>query len=108
MIVVTTETVPGYEVSESLGLVRGNVVRTKHIGSDIVAAIRNIIGGEVREYTQMISGAREQAMDRMLEDARSKGADGVVCVRFSTSMVVQGAAEMLAYGTAVKLRPVAE
>lgn len=105
MIVVTTETVPGYEIEEAIGLVRGNVVRTKHIGSDIVAAIRNIIGGEVREYTQMVSGAREQALDRMLDDARAKGADGVVCLRFSTSMVVQGAAEMLAYGTAVKLRP---
>lgn len=106
MIVSTTETVAGYEVVETLGLVRGNVVRTKHIGSDIIAALRNIVGGEVREYTRMISGAREQAMDRMLEDARTKQADGVICVRLTTSMVVQGAAEMLAYGTAVRLRPI--
>ena len=103
MIVVTTETIAGREISETLGLVRGSVVRAKHIGSDIVAGLRNIVGGEVKEYAQLLAAAREQAMDRMEEDAKSVGADAVVCVRLATSTITDGSSEVLAYGTAVRL-----
>ena len=103
MLLSTTETVPGREISENLGLVRGNVIRAKHIGTDIVASLRNLVGGEVPEYTKMMAGAREQSLDRMVSDARLLGADAVVGLRFTTSMVMQGAAEILAFGTAVKL-----
>lgn len=103
MIVVTTESIPGREISEALGLARGSVVRAKHVGSDIIAALRNLVGGEVKEYAQLLAAAREQAMDRMVEDARSGGADAVVCVRITTSMIMGGASEVMAYGTAVKL-----
>lgn len=104
MIVVTTETVPGREIAEALGIVRGSVVRAKHIGSDFLAALRNLVGGEVTEYAQLLAASREQALDRMAEDARKAGADAVVCVRIATSQITQGAAEVVAYGTAVKLR----
>jgi len=103
VIVVTTETIAGREISETLGLVRGSVVRAKHIGSDIVASLRNIVGGEVKEYAQLLAAAREQAIDRMVEDARSTGADAVVCVRLTTSTITDGSSEVLAYGTAVRL-----
>lgn len=105
MKIATTDTIEGYEIVETLGLVRGNVVRTKHIGSDFVAALQSIIGGEVHTYTAMIAGAREQALDRMVEQARSQGADGIVCTRFATSMIMRNAAELVAYGTAVRLKP---
>lgn len=104
MLTVTTETVPGFEIVEALGVVRGNVVRTKHVGTDIVASLQTLVGGEVQGYTAMIAGAREQAVARMEEDARRMGADAVVGLRFSTSMVMRGASEMLAVGTAVRLR----
>lgn len=103
MIVSTTETVPGREVSEILGVARGNVIRAKHIGTDIIAGFRNLVGGEVREYTKLMAEAREQAIDRMIEDARSMNADAIVSVRFATSMVMAGAAEILVVGTAVRL-----
>lgn len=103
MIVTTTETIAGHEITETLGLVRGSVVRAKHIGSDIVASLRNIVGGEVKEYAQLLAAAREQAMDRMVDDARSVGADAVVCVRLTTSTITDGSSEVLAYGTAVRL-----
>lgn len=103
MIVVTTETIAGREIVETLGLVRGSVVRAKHIGSDIVAGLRNIVGGEVKEYAQLLAAAREQAMDRMVDDAVSAGADAVVCVRLATSTITDGSSEVLAYGTAVRL-----
>ncbi|MEM7056915.1 MAG: YbjQ family protein [Pseudomonadota bacterium] len=103
MIVVTTESIAGREIAETIGLVRGSVVRAKHIGSDIVAGLRNIVGGEVKEYAQLLAAAREQAMDRMVEDARSVGADAVVCVRLATSTITDGSSEVLAYGTAVRL-----
>lgn len=103
MIVVTTPDVAGHRVTESLGLVRGSSVRARHLGSDIAAHLRNIAGGEVREYTKMLAEAREQAVDRMIEEAQALDADAVVGVRFQTSEVMQGAAEMLCYGTAVKL-----
>lgn len=103
MILVTTTEIPGQRVTRSLGLVRGNTIRARHLGRDVVAAMRNIAGGEVREYTKMLAEAREQAIDRMTEEARALGADAVVGVRFQTSMVMKGAAEMLCYGTAVTL-----
>ncbi len=103
MIVVTTETIPGTEIVEVLGVARGSVVRAKHVGSDIVASLRNLVGGEVKEYAQLLAAAREQAMDRMVEDAKSAGADAVVCMRMTTSMIMGGSSEVLAYGTAVRL-----
>ncbi|MDT8341763.1 MAG: YbjQ family protein [Longimicrobiales bacterium] len=107
MIVVTTPDVPGRQVERVLGLVRGNTIRTRHLGHDIQAAFRNIAGGEVREYTKMLAEAREQAVDRMIEEADALGADAVVAVRFQTCEVMKGAAEMLCYGTAVVLASVA-
>ena len=103
MIIVTTETIPGKNIVEQLGLVRGNSVRVRHIGRDIIAGLRTIIGGEVAEYTKMLAETREQALDRMTEEAIKKGADAVVNVRFSTSFIMKAAAELLAYGTAVKI-----
>ncbi|PTV93933.1 uncharacterized protein YbjQ (UPF0145 family) [Halanaerobium saccharolyticum] len=104
LTIVNTEEVAGREISEQLGLVRGNTIRARHIGSDIMAGLRNIVGGEVKEYTQMISEAREEALKRMIEEAESLNADAVVNIRFTTSQVMGGAAEILAYGTAVKLK----
>ncbi|MCH9806833.1 MAG: YbjQ family protein [Alphaproteobacteria bacterium] len=104
MIISTTETVPGYEITEVLGVARGNVIRAKHVGTDFVASLRNFVGGEITEYTKLMAEAREQATDRMLVHAEMLGADGVVGLRFSTAMVMVGSAEILAYGTAVKLR----
>lgn len=101
ILVVTTEGVPGKNVVKGLGLVRGSSVRARHLGRDITAAFRNIVGGEVPEYTQLMAHSREQALERMKEEAGKLGANAVVCVRFMTSMVMSGAAEMLAYGTAV-------
>ena len=103
MIVVTTPTVPGAQIVEALGLVRGSSIRARHLGRDIIAQLRNVAGGEIHEYTKMLAEAREQAVDRMIEEAQMLGADAVVSVRFQTSMVVSGAAEMLCYGTAVTL-----
>lgn len=103
MIVVTTPDVPGSNVTDVLGLVRGSSIRTRHLGRDILAVLRNLAGGEIREYTKMLAEAREQAVDRMIEEAQVLGADAVVAVRFQTSMVMSGAAEMLCYGTAVTL-----
>lgn len=104
MIVVTTPDVAGSEIGEVLGMVRGSSIRARHIGSDIMAGLRNLAGGEIPEYTKMLAEAREQAVDRMIEEAQMLDADAVVMVRFQTSMVVAGAAEMLCYGTAVRLR----
>ena len=103
MIVVTTPDVPGARIAQTLGLVRGNTIRTRHVGIDIVAMLRNLAGGEVREYTKMMAEAREQAIDRMVEEAETLGADAVVMVRFQTVEMMRGAAEMLCYGTAVRL-----
>ncbi len=104
MIYVTTDYIAGKEISESLGIVRGSTVRARNIGRDVFAGLKNLVGGEISEYTQLLAQAREQAIKRMLDDAQSVGADAVVNVRFNTSQVMQGAAEMLAYGTAVKLK----
>lgn len=104
MIYVTTEHIVGKEISESIGIVRGSTVRARNIGRDIFAGLKNIVGGEISEYTQLLAESREQAIKRMLNDAQRLGADAVVNVRFNTSQVMQGAAEMLAYGTAVKFK----
>ncbi len=103
MIIVTTPDVQGSPIMRTLGMVRGSSIRSRHIGKDVMAVLRNIAGGEVVEYTKMLAEAREQALDRMIEEAQAMEADAVVCVRFQTSMVMSGAAEMLAYGTAVTL-----
>lgn len=104
MIFVTTDSIHGREIIESLGTVRGSTVRARNIGRDFFAGLKNIIGGEISEYTQLLADSREQAIKRMLDDAKRIGADAVVNVRFTTSNVMQGAAEILAYGTAVKLK----
>ena len=103
MILVTTEHVPGQQETASLGLVRGSSIRARHVGKDIMATFRNMAGGEVLEYSKLLGESRAQAIDRMIEEADSLGADAIIGVRFQTSMVMQGAAEMLCYGTAVKL-----
>ncbi len=103
MIVTTTGAVAGKRIARTLGMVRGNTIRARHVGRDITAVLRNIVGGEISEYTKLFAEAREQALDRMVEEARGLGANAVVEVRFSTSMVMNAAAELLAYGTAVKL-----
>jgi uncharacterized protein YbjQ (UPF0145 family) len=102
MIVTTTEDLPGRRVVRILGLVRGNTIRARHLGRDIQAVIRNVTGGEIREYTKMLAESREQALDRMTEEAEALGANAVVGVRFTTSMVMSGAAEIMCYGTAVR------
>lgn len=103
MLITTQDTFSDYEITETLGLVRGNTIRARHIGKDIMAGLRTIVGGEIPEYTKMLAESREQALDRMIQDAQEKGADAIVGVRFVTCPVMQGAAELLAYGTAVKL-----
>lgn len=103
MIVVNTDFIPGRKIKETLGLVRGNSVRAKHIGKDIKAAFRGIAGGKVTEYIEMLTESREEALNEMVEKAEEMEADAVINVRFMTSSVMGGAAEILAYGTAVKL-----
>jgi len=103
MIVVNTDFIPGKKIVEVVGLVRGNSVRVRNIGRDILAGLRTIIGGEVVEYTKMLGETREQALDRMVEEAIGLGADAVINVRFSTSQIMKAAAELLAYGTAVRI-----
>ncbi len=105
MILVTTETVPGRSIERSVGLVRGNTVRAKHLGRDIVAALRNLVGGEISEYSELMTEARNEATNRMIEQAESSGADAVVGIRFITAQIGAGSAELVAYGTAVKLAP---
>lgn len=101
MIVTTTGAISGARIVRTLGIVRGNTIRARHVGRDIVAGLRTIVGGEVSEYTKLLAEAREQALDRMVEEARGLGGNAVIEVRFSTSQVMSGAAELLAYGTAV-------
>lgn len=103
MLLITTETIKGREITEVLGLVRGNTIRARHMGRDIMAGLRNIVGGEIKEYTRMLSQARNQAVERMVKEAEELGADAVIGMRFTTSQTMSGAAEILAYGTAVKL-----
>ena len=105
MITVTTDSVSNHEITRELAVVTGNTVRAKHVGRDIMAGLKTLVGGEIRGYTEMLAEARAQALARMAEEAERIGADAVVNVRFTTSMVMQGMSEMLAYGTAVKLAP---
>lgn len=103
MLVTNLEIVPGKRVGKHLGLVQGSTVRSKHVGKDILAGLKNIVGGELKGYTDLLKEAREEATERMVQQAQSVGANAVLNVRFSTSSITQGAAEMLAYGTAVFL-----
>jgi uncharacterized protein YbjQ (UPF0145 family) len=104
MQITTQDNFADYDIVETIGLVRGNTVRARHLGRDISAAFRNLVGGEISEYTKLISESREQSIDRMKANAREMGADGIVAVRFTTSAIMQNAAELFVYGTAVKLR----
>lgn len=104
MRVVTTDTVPESEIVESLGVARGNTVEARNVGRDITQTLRNLTGGELKAYSELMSKARDEALDRMVSDAESLGADGVVNVRFETSTVIDGGAEVIAYGTAVRLQ----
>ena len=103
MIIATNDTIPGKTITQSHGLVRGNTIRARHLGRDILAIFKHIVGGEIDEYTKLMAESREQALDRMRDEARRLGADAIIDVRFSTAMVSQGAAEILAYGTAVSI-----
>ncbi|WDE06307.1 heavy metal-binding domain-containing protein [Thalassomonas viridans] len=103
MIYTTTETVPGKEIVEVLGVVTGNVVQSKHIGRDIMAGLKSIVGGEIRGYTEMLNEARNMAVERLVASASQKGADAVVGIRFSTSAIMDGSSEIMVFGTAVKL-----
>ena len=104
MIISTTETIPSKEISEILGIARGSTVRARNVARDVFASIKNLVGGEIEEYTKLQAHSREQALSRMIEDAQKSGADAIVNVRFMTSVISQGAAEVLAYGTSVKLK----
>ena len=105
LLLATTDTVPGTRIVKVLGLVRGNTVRTRNVGADFLAGLRNLIGGEVNQYTKMLAQSREQALDRMRAEALEIGANAIVGMRITTSTVMQGAAEILAYGTAVVIEP---
>ncbi len=107
MIVVTTENIAGHRINKTLGVVRGNAVRSRHLGMDLLALLRNLVGGEIHEYVKLSGEAREQALDRMIEEAQDLGANGIVGVRFGTAMIMSGAAELLVYGTAVVLEELA-
>jgi len=101
MLLSTTDTIEGKKIVKHLGIAKGNTIRARHIGRDIMAGLRNIVGGEITDYTKMMAESREQAIDRMIEDAQRLGANAIVQVRFATSMIMQSASEILAYGTAV-------
>jgi uncharacterized protein YbjQ (UPF0145 family) len=105
VIVVTTENIPGYRVTRVVGLVRGNTIRARNLGRDIMAGFRNMVGGEISEYTKLMGESREQAIDRMVAEAESLGANAVVMMRMTTAEVMSGASELLAYGTAVVVEP---
>ena len=103
MIITTSDKVEGKTIAKTLGLVKGSTIRARHLGRDIMAGLRGMVGGEITEYTKMMAEAREEAIQRMVEDAEKKGADAIVSMRFTTSMVMQSASEILAYGTGVVL-----
>jgi len=103
MIITTSSGIEGKDIARTVGLVKGSTIRARHLGRDIMAGLRGMVGGEIGEYTKMMAEAREQALQRMIEDAESKGANAIVSMRFATSMVMQNAAEVLAYGTGVVL-----
>ncbi|MBW2623390.1 MAG: YbjQ family protein [Deltaproteobacteria bacterium] len=101
MIITTTDAIPGKKIQQTLGLVRGNTIRARHVGKDIVAGLRAVVGGEITEYTKLMAESREQAVDRMVDEARRLGANAIVATRFTTSVIMGGAAELLSFGTAV-------
>jgi uncharacterized protein YbjQ (UPF0145 family) len=101
MIVVNTETIPGFDIVAVKGLVQGNTIRAKHLGRDITASLKNLVGGELTQYTELLTESRRQAVERMIQQAHELGADAIVNVRFTTSSIAAGAAELYAYGTAV-------
>jgi|TARA_B000000475_G_C15652590_1_gene306419 uncharacterized protein YbjQ (UPF0145 family) len=101
MLIVTTFEVPEKKILKTLGIVKGNTIRARHVGKDIIAALRAVVGGELHEYTKLLAESREQAIDRMIEDAKSLGANAIVGMSFTTSVMAQGSAELMAYGTAV-------
>ena len=103
MITTTIDSIPGRKIVEVLGIAMGNTVRAKHIGKDIVAGLKSVVGGEIKQYTEMMNESRQESINRMINHAKELGADAVINVRFTTSMTMKGAAELLAYGTAVKL-----
>ena len=105
MIVVNTDAVPGYEIVEIKGVVQGNTVRAKHLGRDIAAGFKNMVGAELKGYTELLTESRREAMTRMMQQAEQLGANAILNVRFSTSAITSGASEMLAYGTAAVVRP---
>lgn len=105
MILVTTNELHGREIAVVIGLVRGNTVRARHLGRDILAGLKNLVGGEIDDYTKLLAESREQSLDRMVAEAQARGADAVIGLRFATSEIASGASEFLAYGTAVKLVP---
>jgi len=105
VLMTTSDEIPGMRIVSTIGLVRGNTVRARNIGIDILAQFRNMIGGEIRDYTKLMAESREQSLDRMAEQAKDKGANAIVAIRFTTSMVMGGAAELLVYGTAVLVEP---
>ncbi len=104
MLITTTDFIPGKEIIEVIDVARGSTIRARNIGRDIFAGLKNIVGGEISEYTKLMADAREQAIERMIADAESLRADAIINVRFTTSMVMQGSSEVLAYGTAVRLK----
>ncbi len=104
MITTTTDSIPGKEIIEIIGISRGSTVRARNLGKDFFAGLKNIVGGEIHEYTELQAQAREQALQRMIEDAKNLGADAVINIRMHTSMIMQGCSEILVYGTAVKLK----
>ena len=106
MIISTLEQIVGYKITESLGVVSGNTIRARHLGKDIVAGLRTVVGGEIKEYTGMLAESREQSLQRMIEKGEELNADGIIGVRFQTSMIMSTTAELLAYGTAVKLQKI--
>jgi len=101
MIITTSEQIPGRNVIKTIGWVKGNTIRARHMGKDIMAGLRSVVGGEITEYTKMMAESREQSIQRMVEEAESQGANAIIALRFTTSMVMQNASEILAYGTAV-------
>ena len=101
MIISTANEIPGKKIVKTLGLVRGNTIRARHVGKDIMAGLKNLVGGEIVEYTKLMAESREQAIDRMEDEAKRLGANAILSIRFTTSMIMGGAAELLAYGTAV-------
>jgi len=105
MLVVTSETIANHRVVRTLGFVRGNTIRARHVGKDILAGLRNIVGGEIHEYTKLMAESREQTVDRMIAEAEQLGANAIIAARFTTSVIVGGAAELLAVGTAVMIEP---